>query len=55
MTKKNTIDSTLKNLYDSAKEFPDKLAVAKEMVKIEIARLKGTPNEEDIPTGLKDE
>jgi hypothetical protein len=49
------IDKTLKDLYTSAKEFGDKLSVAKEMVKVEIARLKGDPQDpNDIPTGLKD-
>lgn len=48
------IDKVLKDLYDSAKEFNDKLQVAKEMVKLEMARLKQEESGEG-GEGLKDD
>lgn len=51
-----TIDTVLANLYTSATEFNDKLAVAKEMVKLEMARLKAEPADDGdvVPSALKD-
>lgn len=55
MAKKTEIDKVLKDLYSSAVDFNDKLSVAKEMVKVEIARLKGQPEDgSDTPDALKD-
>jgi len=59
MAKKSTItiDETLKDLYAAAgNDFNQKLAVAKIMAQVEIARLKNQEEGGDgIPDGLKDE
>lgn len=49
------IDNVLNDLYNKAGEFTDKLAVAKEMVKLECARLKQGEDNSDIPDFYKDE
>lgn len=52
---KSNIDTVLNSLYTDAKEWSDKLAVAKEMVRLEMARLKASPDEGgDVPAALQD-
>jgi hypothetical protein len=53
--KKSNIDTVIKDLYNKAVDFNDKLAVLKEWNKLEIARLKGDNGPgDDVPEGLKD-
>jgi hypothetical protein len=59
MAKKNNsndIDKILKDLYALSSEFNDKLSVVREMVKLEMARLRGDQDlRNPIPEGLQDE
>ena len=52
-----TIDKILADLYTKGCDFNEKLSVAKEMVKLEMARLKSEPEEDGdkVPAGLRDD
>lgn len=56
MSKKKKVDEVLSELYTGADNWNDRLNVAKEMVKLEMARLKGDNlGGGDTPEGLRDE